>query len=85
MFHQPPNSQPIVEVVMLSRKFFKNRGFGVNMLACTAFLLLAVYGWGLPGKDLLSYFLIGLVCLAVVMGLAFLAGLLLRKILNRKE
>lgn len=70
---------------MFSRKFLKNRGFGINMLACTAFLILAVYGWDLPGKDLLSYFLIVVFCLAVVIGLAFLAGFLLRKIMSRKE
>lgn len=70
---------------MFSRKFLKHRGFGINMLACTAFLLLAVYGWGLPGRDLLSYFFIVIACLAAVVGLAFLAGFLLRKILSRKD
>lgn len=70
---------------MLSRKFFKNRGFAINMLACTAFLFLAVYGWNLPGKELLHYFLIALVSLAILIGLALLAGYLLRKFMNRGD
>lgn len=70
---------------MLSRKFFKNRGFAINMLACTAFLFLAVYGWNLPGKDLLHYFVIAVVSLAMLIGLAFLAGFLLRKFMNRND
>lgn len=70
---------------MLSRKLFKNRGFAINMLACTAFLFLAVYGWNMPVSELLRYFLIALVCLAILIILALLAGYLLRKFMNRDD
>lgn len=70
---------------MSLRKIFKNRGFAINMLACAGFLLLAVFGWHLPGRDLLQFFLIGLLCLAMIVSVAFLAGLLLRKLLHKKD
>lgn len=70
---------------MSLRKLFKNRGMAVNMLAGFAFLALAVYGWGLTWDDLLGYLLISLVCLLLVVGLATLAGFLLRKLAERRD
>jgi hypothetical protein len=67
---------------MMLRKIFKNRGFFINMLACTSFLCLAVFGWGMPVEDLVRYFFIVVGCLVVVIGLALLAGYLLRKMLR---
>lgn len=70
---------------MSLRKYFKNRGLAINMIACAAFLALAVYGWGLPVADLLRYFWILVVCLVIVVGLAVLAGFILRKISHRHD
>lgn len=70
---------------MSLRKFFKNRGLAINMIACTAFLALAVYGWGLPASDLLNYLWILIACLIIVVGFAVLAGFLLRKLNKRRD
>ena len=70
---------------MSLRKFFKNRGLAINMIACAAFLALAVYGWGLPLNDLLGYLWILIACLVIVVGLAVLAGFILRKITHRHD
>lgn len=67
------------------RAVFKNRGFTINMLACAAFLCLAVYGWGLPVRDLLSFLLVALGCLLVIIAFAGAAGYLLRKIFQRSK
>jgi len=56
------------------RNLFKNRGLGVNLIACFCFLLLAVYGWGLDWGELGGYFfafallLLGIVVAAAVLG-----------------
>lgn len=65
---------------MLIRKLFKNRGMAINIMAGLSFLVLAVYGWDLSGKELLNYLLVLLACLAVLIGLAVLTGFLLRKL-----
>jgi phosphoglycerol transferase MdoB-like AlkP superfamily enzyme len=70
---------------MSRRKIFKHRGFVINMLACLAFLLLAVYGWHMPVSELLHYFLIIVVSLAVMVGVAFGAGWVLRKLMHRDD
>lgn len=70
---------------MSLRKFFKSRGLAINMIACAAFLALAVYGWGLPVNDLLGYLWILIACLVIVVGLAVLAGYILRKIYHRHD
>lgn len=70
---------------MSFRKFFKNRGLALNMIACAAFLALAVYGWGLSVSDLLHYLWVLIICLVVVVGLAVLAGFILRKINSRRD
>lgn len=57
-----------------------NRGFGVNMLACFCFIMLAVYGWGLTWGEVGRYFLLFLLLLAIILIPAFLLGLILRKI-----
>lgn len=55
------------------------------MIACAAFLALAVYGWGLSVSDLLHYLWVLIICLVVVVGLAVLAGFILRKINSRRD
>lgn len=70
---------------MLLRRIFKNRGFTINMIACAGFLCLAVYGWGLSIRDLLSYFFIAVGCLAVIVAFAVGAGYLLRKFTKSDE
>lgn len=62
------------------KNFLGNRGFGVNMLACFCFIMLAVYGWGLTWEEVGGYLLFILILLAVVLALAFVLGFLLRKI-----
>lgn len=62
------------------KSFLGNRGFGINMLACFCFIMLAVYGWGLTWKEVGNYLLIFLVILIALLIPAFLIGLLLRKI-----
>lgn len=73
------------DVSMIFRRFLRHRGFGVHMLACLAFLGLAVFGWKMPIGLLLYYLAITVGCLVVVIGAAFLAGYLLRKFMQRKE
>ena len=70
---------------MLIRKLFKHRGMTINLFACASFLALAVYGWGLSLTDLFYYFVICAVCLVVLIGLAFGAGLILRKLMHKKN
>lgn len=62
------------------KNFLGNRGFGVNMLACFCFIMLAVYGWGLTWGEVGRYLLFILILLAAVLALAFVLGFLLRKI-----
>jgi hypothetical protein len=62
------------------KSFLGNRGFGINMLACFCFIMLAVYGWGLTWREVGSYLLTLLIILAAMLIPAFLIGLLLRKI-----
>lgn len=62
------------------KSFFGNRGFGVNMLACFCFLMLAVYGWGLTWGEVGKYFLMFLLLLVIILLPAFLLGFLLRKL-----
>jgi len=57
----------------------------INMIACVSFLALAVYGWGLSLADLFYYFIICVICLAVLIGLAFGAGFVLRKLMHRRN
>lgn len=57
----------------------------INMIAGLSFLALAVYGWNLSWQDLLHYLVVLLVCLVVLVGIAMLAGLLLRKINDRSD
>jgi len=70
---------------MLIPKLFKRRGMMINMIACASFLALAVYGWGLSLEDLFYYFIICVICLVVLIGLAFGAGLILRKLMHKKN
>ena len=51
-----------------------------SMLACAAFLALAVYGWGLSLKTVGVYLLSLLALLGVIVGLAFLSIFLLQHI-----
>ena len=62
------------------KSIFGNRGFGVNMLACFCFIMLAVYGWGLTWEEGGSYLLFILMLLAAVLVLAFVLGFIWRKI-----
>lgn len=61
------------------KSFFGNRGFGVNMLACFCFLMLAVYGWGLTWQEVGKYFLMFLLLLIIILVPAFLLGFFLQK------
>lgn len=70
---------------MVFRKIFKNRGLAVNMIASLSFIVLAVYGWGLSWRELLGYVGVLLICLVGVVGLAMLAGFLLRKLMHKKD
>ncbi|MBK8185987.1 MAG: hypothetical protein IPK77_01285 [Cellvibrio sp.] len=62
------------------KSIFGNRGFGVNMLACFCFIMLAGYGWGLGCFDVGKYFLMFLLVLAIILVPAFILGYLLRKL-----
>lgn len=55
------------------------------MIAGLSFIALAVYGWDLSGEDLLNYLLVLLVCLAVLILFAMLAGFILRKINGMRD
>jgi Flp pilus assembly protein TadB len=67
------------------RHLFKNRGLGVNLLACFCFLMLAVYGWGMGWGKLGQYLLILIILLAGLIGSAALIGWLLRQLMKRRE
>ncbi len=70
---------------MLWRMMLKKRGLGINLLACCGFLMLAVFAWGLPLSTLLSYLLVIVGLLVAAIGVAALAGYLLRRLLSRKD
>jgi len=70
---------------MRLRHLFKNRGLGVNLLASSCFLLLAVYGWGMTWEKLGSFLFVLIVLLGGVVAAAALCGWLLRKILRMRE
>ena len=59
----------------------------VSMIACLAFIALAIWGWGLPPQRVWEFLLISLVCLAVIV-IAALAGaaliVLIRKLSSRE-
>lgn len=57
----------------------------INMIACASFLALAVYGWGLSLEDLFYYFIVSVICLVVLIGLAIGAGFILRKLMHKKN
>jgi hypothetical protein len=60
--------------------FLGNRGFGINMLACFCFVMLAVYGWGMSWAEVGYYLLLILTVFGVILAVAFLLGFLIRKI-----
>lgn len=66
-------------------KFKRSRTIALQMIACFAFIMLAIYGWGLPVSEALYYLLVLVTGLVVVIGLAFGCGFLLSKWMNRKR
>lgn len=67
------------------RKFKRSRSFAIQLFACFAFVLLAIWGWGLSVRDALSYLAMLVAGLFIVIGLAFGCGYLLSKLMNRKD
>lgn len=67
---------------MKFRSLFKNRGLGMNLLASSCFLLLAVFGWGLAWSELGQYLLILLILLGGLIGSAAVVGWLLRQFIK---
>lgn len=61
------------------KSFFGNRGFGVNMLACFCFLMLAVYGWGLSWQEVGHFLLMLIIIFSAILIPAFLLGWLWNK------
>jgi hypothetical protein len=61
------------------KSFFGNRGFGVNMIACFCFLMLAVYGWGLSWQEVGNFLLMLIILFAAILIPAFLLGWLWSK------
>ena len=63
------------------------RGRRIALMSALIFgaISAVVYGWGLPVADLLRYFWILVACLMIVVGLAVLAGFILRKISHRHD
>lgn len=67
------------------KRLFKNRGFAIQLAASLAFILLTIYAWGQPVKDVLYYLWLLIVCLAIIIASAFAVGYLLHKVLRRRK
>ncbi|MBE8717716.1 hypothetical protein [Cellvibrio polysaccharolyticus] len=69
----------------LFRKFKRRRAITIQLIACLAFIFLAIYGWGLPVREAFSYLVALIIGLVIVIGLAFGGGYLLNKLMNRRD
>jgi len=67
------------------RKLKRSRAITLQLMACFAFIMLAIYGWGLPVSEALYYLLVLIISLAVVIGLAVGGGYLLSKLMHGKR
>ena len=85
-----------VSDMLLSRLLGKRWGRGrsvvsISMIACAAFVALAVWGWGLPGAVVVQFLLLSLAGLAVIIlaALAVVASIVLirklKKSLQRRQ
>ena len=63
----------------------RRRSFITSVLACVAFIAAAIWSWDLPVADVLSYLVLMLVCLAVIVAVAFGFGALLNWLRTRKQ
>lgn len=64
---------------MIRFRFRKSSRLGANLAACMAFIILAIWGLGLPVSTALGYLVMCLVFLVIIVGLAALAGVALRR------
>lgn len=65
---------------MIRFKFRKGSRLAANLMACMAFIVLAIWGLGLPVTTALGYLVICVVFLIVIVGLAALTGAALRRL-----
>lgn len=65
---------------MLFRKRKPRSAVTVALIACAAFLALAVYGWDVPLSDLSSFLIITVGLLAAIIGAAFLMVILIKSV-----
>ena len=67
------------------RRLLQYRGLGINLLAGSCFIVLAVVGWGLSWGELIDYLLLISICLTGLIGVAAGLGWLLRRIMRGKK
>ncbi len=65
---------------MVRLRFKKSSRLGANLAACMAFIILAIWGLGLPVSTALGYLMMCLIFLVIIIGLAALAGVGLRRL-----
>lgn len=69
----------------LFRKVKRSRSITIQLLACLGFIMLAIYGWGLPVREALYYLLVLVIALVVLIALAFCCGYLLNRFRSRDD
>jgi len=62
-------------MLFLFRKFKRGTSIAVGILAGAAFIVLAVYGWGVPPQRMASMFVISMLFLALIVIVAMIFGL----------
>ena len=69
--------------MIFSRLKKQKSALGVSLLACLAFIALAVWGWDLPLEAAFSYLLISIVLMMAIMVMAFISAWLLSLLRDR--
>jgi hypothetical protein len=67
------------------RWYRKHRVLGTSLLACAAFLALALYGWGVTWEQMGAFFVVTLVLLGGLIGAAAITGWVIARLRHRDD
>ncbi len=63
--------------MLFNRKFKRRSTVIMGVVAGLSFVALAVYGWGVPAKEVASFFIISVLFLALILITAMALGMLM--------
>lgn len=74
-----------IEVGVVRFKFSRRSGLRVSLLACAAFIAMAIVGWDLSVEKAVAYLAICALGLVAIVGVAALSGLVLRLVKSKQS